>query len=156
MPEPEQYHVIARECHAPAATETLAAEFAAHLTPGSWIGLIGPLGAGKSVFARAVGRAWGVEGPMPSPTFTLMAAHNGRCPIYHIDLYRVASEDEFAFAGLAPYFSGDGICLVEWADRLRTVWPPDGWTVTIDILGATTRRVAIAPFSPTSSPGRSR
>ena len=155
MPDPEQPQVI-KECHAPAATEALAAEFAARLAPGSWVGLIGPLGAGKSVFARAVGRAWGVAGPMPSPTFTLMAAHEGRCPIYHIDLYRVATEDEFSFAGLAPYFVGDGICLVEWADRLRAVWPPAGWMVTIEIMGATARRIAIESFSPDSGQRRSR
>ena len=145
-----------QECHAPGETEALATEFASRLAPGSWVGLIGPLGAGKSVFARAIGRAWGVDGPMPSPTFTLMAAHLGRCLVYHIDLYRVTSADEFDFAGLAPYFTGDGICLVEWADRLPTVWPSDGWTVTIEILGLTARRITVASFSSTPKQGGSR
>jgi tRNA threonylcarbamoyladenosine biosynthesis protein TsaE len=127
-------------------TETLAREFARRLAPGSWVGLIGHLGSGKSVFARAVGREWGVTAPMPSPTYTLMNCVDGRCPVYHMDLYRIESADELDFAGLTPYFSGSGICLVEWAEKARSLWPVAGWTVTIDATGPTTRRITIAAF----------
>ncbi|MEW5702855.1 MAG: tRNA (adenosine(37)-N6)-threonylcarbamoyltransferase complex ATPase subunit type 1 TsaE [Candidatus Zixiibacteriota bacterium] len=135
-----------RVCHSVEQTEALARELAAQLRPGDWVGLIGPLGAGKSVFARAIGRAWGVRGTMPSPTYTLMATHVGRCPIHHIDLYRIGSMDELDFAGLEPYFSGTGICLVEWADRARALWPPTGWAVTISLVNSGERRIVIEPF----------
>jgi tRNA threonylcarbamoyladenosine biosynthesis protein TsaE len=110
------------------------------------VGLIGPLGSGKSVFARAVGRQWGVVAPMPSPTYTLMNCHSGRCTICHMDLYRIGSPDELDFAGLTPYFSGPGICLVEWAEKARLWWPQAGWTVTIEPVDFETRRIVIASF----------
>ena len=86
---------------------------------------------------------------MPSPTYTLMAVHQGRVPIYHMDFYRVASEGEADFAGLEEYFAGDGVCLVEWADRARAIWPTSGWTVTIEIADIEERRIGIARFGVT-------
>ena len=129
-----------------AETERLAGRLASRLVPGSWVGLIGPLGSGKSVFARGVGRAWGVTVPMPSPTYTLMNCHSGRCAICHMDLYRIGSTDELDFAGLTPYFSGPGICLVEWAEKAQSWWPSAGWTVTIDPVDSVSRRIVIASF----------
>lgn len=125
-------------------TEKVAERFAGVLTPGDWIGLVGPLGAGKSVFARVVGRAFGVRELMPSPTYTLMNCLPGRVPVYHIDLYRLASVDELDFAGITPYFQGDGICLVEWADRIPSYWPENGWVIRIQILGDHQREISIA------------
>jgi tRNA threonylcarbamoyladenosine biosynthesis protein TsaE len=137
---------LTRLCHSVEETEAAARELAARLKPGDWVGLIGPLGAGKSVFARAVGRAWGVTTPMPSPSYTLMMVHAGRCPVYHIDLYRVGSVAELDFAGLEPYFSGSGICLVEWADRIRSAWPATGWRVTIMPAEGDERHILIERF----------
>jgi len=129
-----------------AETEKLAEALAQCLNPGSWVGLIGPLGSGKSVFARAVGRQWGVMTPMPSPTYTLMNCHRGRSTICHMDLYRIGSPDELDFAGLTPYFSGSGICLVEWAEKARLWWPRAGWTVTIEPVDSEIRRIVISSF----------
>ena len=123
MPEPLTA-TSERICTTVADTERLAATFAVRLGPGSWVGLIGPLGAGKSVFARAVRRALGVETGMPSPSYTLMSVHQGRMPVYHMDWYRIQSPDELDFAGLAPYFAGNGVCLVEWSARAKAIWPP--------------------------------
>ena len=142
----QSFRTIRRLSRSEAETVALATEFAASLSPGDWVGLIGPLGAGKSVFARALGRTWDVTRPMPSPTFTLMAVHQGRCPIYHMDFYRLASEGELDSAELLPYFSASGICLVEWADRIRSVWPARGWTVTITPRGSDERDITIAAF----------
>ena len=130
-----------------AETVQLARRFAQSLAPGHWVGLVGLLGAGKSVFARAVGEEWGVEAAMPSPSYTLMNAHQGRCMIYHIDLYRIGSPDELDFAGLTQYFAGPGICLVEWPDKARSLWPDEGWLVTLDVLGPTTRRITIERYA---------
>ncbi len=132
-------------------TVALARTFAKSLAPGHWVGLRGPLGAGKSVFARAVGEQWGVTGAMPSPSYTLMNAHEGRCPIYHLDLYRIGSPDELDFAGLTQYFAGPGICLVEWPDKARSLWPDAGWLVTLEVLGPTARRVTIERFTRSGS-----
>ncbi len=139
---PAEVHVTGSE----EETRQVAAHFSERLKPGVWIGLIGTLGAGKSVFARGIGRACGVTEAMPSPSYTLMNNHQGRCAIHHIDLYRIGSIDELDFAGLTPYFQGSGICLVEWAEKARAWWPPSGWVVSIEAEGEDQRRISIREF----------
>lgn len=97
-----------------ADTAALGAAIGELLMPGDALLLQGDLGAGKSVLARGVARALGVSGAMPSPTFTLMQAHEGRLPVYHFDLYRLADEEEFYAAGLDDYIDANGVCLIEW------------------------------------------
>lgn len=133
-------------CRSVGETERLAAAFAVQLTPGSFVAMTGPLGAGKSVIARAIGAAWGVVDPMPSPTYTIMAVHNARVPIYHMDLYRLGSADELEFAGLRAYFQSDGLCLVEWAERARDAWPNSGWIINIEVGAGDDRLITITSF----------
>ena len=97
--------------------ETMA--FASRLSPmlaaGDAVLLEGDLGAGKSVLARGIARGMGVEGPMPSPTFTLMIPYEaGGRRLYHFDLYRLADPDEYYAAGLDEFVGGDGVAVVEW------------------------------------------
>ena len=142
LPSYERYAI----CRTVGDTERLAASFATLLSAGSFVALLGPLGAGKSVVARAIGAAWGVGTPMPSPTYTIMTIHQGRLPIYHMDLYRVGSQGELEMAGLQNYFQSDGICLGEWADRARDVWPRIGWEVIMVLGDRGARRVLIRRF----------
>ena len=98
-----------------ADTLSMASRLAPMLSAGDTVLLEGDLGAGKSVFARGIARGMGVEGPMPSPTFTLMIPYeaSGR-KLYHFDLYRIADPDEFYAAGLDEFVGGDGVAVVEW------------------------------------------
>ena len=100
-----------------ADTMKLAARLAPMLSAGDAVLLSGDLGAGKSVLARGIARGMGVEGPMPSPTFTLMIpyAAGGR-KLYHFDLYRLADPDEYYAAGLDEFIGGDGVAVVEWPE----------------------------------------
>ena len=98
-----------------ADTTALAARVAPMLAAGDAVLLEGDLGAGKSVFARGIARGMGVEGPMPSPTFTLMIPYEaGGRRLYHFDLYRLADPDEYYAAGLDEFVGGDGVAVVEW------------------------------------------
>ena len=97
-----------------AETMRFAAALAGMLDAGDAMLLEGDLGAGKSVVARGVARALGVEGAMPSPTFTLLIPYEGAKKLYHFDLYRLADPDEFYAAGLDEFIGGDGVALVEW------------------------------------------
>ncbi len=99
-------------------TLALAADFAATLRPGHVIALRGPLGAGKTLFSRGVARALGYEGPVSSPSYALVHEYEGRMPVYHMDLYRLAAGADWEEIGLGHYLHGDGICLVEWPERL--------------------------------------
>ena len=97
--------------HSEEDTLRFGAALGAALRPGDSLLISGDLGAGKSVLARGAARALGVEGPMPSPTFTLMQPYGNVC---HFDLYRLSDEDEFYLAGLDEFTGGDWIALIEW------------------------------------------
>lgn len=102
--------------HSEADTLSFAGQLSAMLLPGDTVLLHGDLGAGKSVFARGIARGLGVEGAMPSPTFTLLIPYEGRCKFYHFDLYRLNDPDEFFAAGLEEFIGGDGVAVVEWPE----------------------------------------
>ena len=86
------------------------------LEPGDVLLLHGDLGTGKSVLSRGLARGAGIDEPMPSPTFTLMMAYEGRIPFYHMDLYRLSDPDEFFQAGLQEQVGGDGAAVIEWPE----------------------------------------
>ena len=99
-----------------ADTMNLARRLSPMLSPGDAVLLYGDLGAGKSVLARGIARGMGIEGPMPSPTFTLLMPYegtNGR-KLYHFDLYRLSDPEEYYAAGLDEFVGGDGVAVVEW------------------------------------------
>ena len=99
-------------------TFALGRALGACLRPGDTLLLSGDLGTGKSVLARGAARSLGVEGPMPSPSFTILFPYEGKCPVYHFDLYRLSGPDEFEAAGLYEWFGGAGVCLVEWPETV--------------------------------------
>ena len=98
-------------------TFSLGRALGEHLRAGDIVLLHGDLGAGKSVFTRGLARGCGVDEPMPSPTFTLMAAYRGRIPFYHFDLYRLEGPDEYFEAGLDEFIGGDGAAAIEWPEQ---------------------------------------
>ena len=101
-----------------ADTMAFAGALAHQLAAGDTVLIQGDLGAGKSVFTRGLGRALGVTGPMPSPTFTLMVPYIGNKgqKLYHFDLYRLADPEEYYAAGLDEFIGGDGVAAVEWPE----------------------------------------
>ena len=97
---------------------------------GSVLALIGDLGAGKTVFTKGVAEGLECEEPN-SPTFVIMKAYEGRLPLYHFDVYRLDNESEFEEIGYEEFIYGEGISVIEWADKIEDVLPQD--TVIIEI-----------------------
>jgi tRNA threonylcarbamoyladenosine biosynthesis protein TsaE len=116
------------------------------LFPGALIGLIGPLGAGKTHLVRAIAEGLDIADsrPVTSPTFVLIQEYAARLPIYHFDAYRLRSGTEFFELGVDEYFEGDGVCLVEWADKVASLLPTQRLSITLEVLGETHRRATLA------------
>jgi tRNA threonylcarbamoyladenosine biosynthesis protein TsaE len=114
-----------------AATRRLGARLGRRLRAGDVVLLEGDLGAGKTVFAQGVGDGLGVDGPVTSPTFTLIHEHAGRVRLYHVDLYRLSGDADAAGIGLDEYLGGDGVAVVEWATRAPGLVPPEHLAVRI-------------------------
>jgi tRNA threonylcarbamoyladenosine biosynthesis protein TsaE len=125
-------------------TERLGRALADIVHPDLAIGLIGPLGAGKTRLVRALAEGLGADpGAVASPTFVLIHEYDARIPVYHFDTYRLPAPEAFEALGPEDYWRAGGVCLVEWADRVAGSLPPDHWRITIEPTGPTSRRFTI-------------
>jgi tRNA threonylcarbamoyladenosine biosynthesis protein TsaE len=128
-----------------AETQQLGRALGTAAQPGLVVALVGNLGAGKTRFVQAA--AVGLDIPreaVNSPTFVLIHEYEGRLPVYHFDTYRLGDIDEFLELGADEYLSGDGVCFIEWADRMEEALPRDRLTITFEITGEMTRRLTLA------------
>lgn len=115
----------------------------ARVNPPLWIALIGPLGAGKSVLARAICRGAGISGHIPSPSFSLVRRYQSPrgFDIYHVDLFRLALGETLEPLGWDELLPVPGLVLVEWATRAGEQQPDDRWEVRIEYGGEPDERV---------------
>ena len=127
----------------PAGTRELAARLASVARRGDVLSLVGDLGAGKTVFAKGFGRGLGVAGTINSPSFILMAEYAGRLPLFHLDAYRLADAAEALAGGLLDERQGEGVTLIEWAERLESVLPAARLDVVIDGTGDEPRTLTL-------------
>ncbi len=123
------------------ATAALGTVLSHVLPNGTTVALCGTLGAGKTRLVQAIAEAAGVDRrDVLSPTFVLIQEHRGRRPIYHIDAYRLRDDDEFLALGPDEYFDGDGLTLIEWADRVENCLPGERIEIHIEVTGPESRR----------------
>jgi tRNA threonylcarbamoyladenosine biosynthesis protein TsaE len=128
-----------------AATEALGRRLGRGLQPGMVVALVGPLGAGKTQLARAIAEGLGLADcrVVCSPTFVLLHLYAAKVPIYHFDAYRLRGEDEFRELGVEEYLEGDGVCLIEWADRVTGCLPADHLLVELRTVSETGRQALL-------------
>lgn len=119
-------HAFAIKSGSAQETQHLGTQLGALVQPGDVIALQGDLGAGKTNFVQGLARGLGVRENVNSPTFILANEYNtGRLPLYHIDAYRVENATEALGFGLDDYLNGDGVTVIEWAERVRAALPHD-------------------------------
>jgi tRNA threonylcarbamoyladenosine biosynthesis protein TsaE len=145
-------HTLDFISHSPAQTRRFGARLGALLQAGDVICLEGALGTGKTCLAQGIGQGMGMVEPITSPTFALIAEHHPPHPspvLYHIDLYRLDKPVDEALAfGLQDYLRGDGICLIEWADRIRPTLPAGGLWITLRHLDTSKRGILMKASNP--------
>ncbi|OGK79394.1 MAG: tRNA (adenosine(37)-N6)-threonylcarbamoyltransferase complex ATPase subunit type 1 TsaE [Candidatus Rokubacteria bacterium GWC2_70_16] len=127
----------------PEETRAIGARLGERLGPGAVVGCIGELGAGKTCFLQGLAAGLGVTSPVTSPTFVLVNHYRGRLPVYHLDAYRTASLGELLDLGVEEMFHGDGVTIIEWADKLLPLLPPAALIVRIAGLGDEPREIVI-------------
>ena len=121
------------ETNGPQETFQLGERLGKEAAPGSVFCLYGDLGVGKTVFSQGFAHGLGIEGPVNSPTFTILQQYeDGRLPLYHFDVYRIGDVSEMDEVGYEDYFFGDGVTLIEWSERIQELLPPGVITVTIE------------------------
>ena len=109
----------------PVQTAALAETLAERAAPGDVLLLVGDLGAGKTAFSKAYGKALGVDEPMTSPTFTLAREYFGRLPLHHLDVYRLEQMAEVMDLDLPELLDSGGVVLIEWGDAIQPMLPAD-------------------------------
>jgi tRNA threonylcarbamoyladenosine biosynthesis protein TsaE len=137
----------------PEATERLAEELGARVGPGTVVALDGDLGAGKTCFVRGLARGLGVKSTVASPTYALMAQHEGRLTLYHFDAWMEGRERAFLADGGAEWLDQDGVCAVEWAARVADALPSPRFEVVLAHAGPEARSIRIGVRGETERDG---
>ena len=129
--------------NSPVETEAVGAALGAVLEAGTILAYRGDLGAGKTAFTRGLARGLGCTDLVTSPTYTIVNEYlNGRLPLFHFDMYRLASSDDLWDIGWEDYLERGGICAVEWSENVEDALE-NAISVTIEKLGEESRRITI-------------
>ena len=129
--------------HSPGETEAVGAALAKVLTAGTILAYRGDLGAGKTAFTRGLAKGLGAKDLVTSPTYTIVNEYlSGRLPLFHFDMYRLASSDDLWDIGWEDYLDRGGICAMEWSENVSDALE-GAISITIDKLGEDTRRITI-------------
>lgn len=124
-------------------TEAIGRQFAKELSAGSILALKGELGSGKTQFTKGLVAGLGSSVPVTSPTFTIIHEYpGGRLPVYHFDFFRLEGQESVARLGLDDYFFGDGISVIEWADRFPEFIPEQARWILFEIRSENARMIS--------------
>ena len=131
--------------HSPEETQKFGTRLGEIAQPGDVLLLVGKLGAGKTCLAQGI--AWGlnIEEYAASPSFVVIRELKGRLPLYHIDFYRLDNLEEIAELGLDDYLYGNGVCVVEWAEKGLSLLPAEHLLIEMSYVADTERRLKLKP-----------
>jgi tRNA threonylcarbamoyladenosine biosynthesis protein TsaE len=133
--------------HSPEQTQLLGSYLGELAQKADVFLLVGELGTGKTCLVQGIARGLDVKEYAFSPSFVILREYHGRLPLYHIDFYRLDHIEEIADLGLEEYFYGNGVCVVEWAEKGLQVIPLDNLLITIRYIPAsqTGRSICLKP-----------
>ncbi len=129
--------------NSPAETEALGRQHAEKLRPGAVLALAGELGSGKTVYVKGIAAGLGSQAEVTSPTFTIVHEYlGGMLPVYHFDFFRVETAETLMRIGLDDYLFGDGVSVIEWADRFADLLPEKAYWLRFEIQSGNRRAIA--------------
>jgi tRNA threonylcarbamoyladenosine biosynthesis protein TsaE len=130
--------------NSPVETEAIARQFAKELNAGSILALEGELGSGKTQFTKGIVAGLESSAPVTSPTFTIIHEYpGGRLPVYHFDFFRLEDRQSLARLGLDDYFFGDGVSVIEWADRFPEFIPEQARWILFQLKSENARTITM-------------
>ena len=130
--------------NSPAETEAIGRQLAEDVDAGSVLALKGELGSGKTLFTKGLVAGLGSSAAVTSPTFTIVHEYQGgRLPVYHFDFFRLENREAAARLGLDDYFFGDGLSVIEWADRFPELVPEQARWISFKIKSECQRAIAL-------------
>lgn len=125
-------------------TIQLGKKIGAFLLPNDVIALVGPLGAGKTTLIQGIAEGMGVNDYVTSPTFIIINEYQGRMPFYHIDLYRLEDLSEIEDLGIEEYFDRGGVCVIEWAEKLKELTPQRAERIELSVVSENERKICVS------------
>ena len=131
--------------HSADETQRLGRLIGERASPGDIYLLVGTLGAGKTCLTQGIARGLGIDDYVMSPSFVLVRELHGRLPLYHIDLYRLDNIEEIVELGLDSYLYGNGVCVIEWAEKGLSVLPEEHLLIQMSYISDTVRRLQLTP-----------
>ncbi|MBD3367659.1 MAG: tRNA (adenosine(37)-N6)-threonylcarbamoyltransferase complex ATPase subunit type 1 TsaE [Candidatus Eisenbacteria bacterium] len=135
----------------PDETRELGRRVGQRVEPGAFIGLIGDLGSGKTVFVQGLALGLECDEPVSSPTFVIINEYSGRLPVHHVDLYRLTDEAAVESLGYRELFWSDGVTVVEWAERAGALVPDDRLDIRLGHVSESVRSFDVRATGPSSS-----
>jgi len=121
--------------HSAEETIQLGKKIGSLLQPGAIIAMEGNLAVGKTTITKGIAESLGIEEAITSPTFTLISEYEGKMPLYHMDVYRLDSCEDFINLGVEDLMYGDGVSIIEWSERVREELPKSTITLRLEIRG---------------------
>ena len=135
--------------NSPAETGAIGQRLAEEIGTGSILALKGDLGSGKTVFVKGIVAGLGSRADVTSPTFTILHEYRGsRLPVYHFDFFRLENRQSIMRLGLDDYFFGDGVSVIEWADRFPELIPQQARWILFEIKSENQRAITFPDNSP--------
>lgn len=112
--------------------------------PNDVVALVGPLGAGKTTLIQGIAEGVGVRDYVTSPTFIIINEYQGRIPFFHVDLYRLDKVEDIEDLGIEEYFKRGGVCVIEWAEKLKELRPEACHEIEIEIVSEMERKLCVS------------
>ncbi|WP_304226171.1 tRNA (adenosine(37)-N6)-threonylcarbamoyltransferase complex ATPase subunit type 1 TsaE [Gracilinema caldarium] len=129
--------------HTEEETIGLGLKIGSLLQAGSVIALLGGLAAGKTTLTKGIAQSLGIQEPVTSPTYTIISEYGGTVTLYHMDCYRLEGEEDALAIGIDELLYGNGICVIEWSERISNLLPPHTIFIELAVLAEGSRRIRI-------------